>query len=76
MSTHFAASNIANILKNKAQNETEKALLREVFKMADKNKDGMLDYDECVRMLRAKGVKIKDEEIRAIFDKADKNKDR
>lgn len=49
--------------------------MRELFKMADANKDGCLDYQECVRMFRSKGVKISEADIRKLFDKADRNKD-
>ena len=49
--------------------------MRELFKHADTNADGFVDYDEYVEMFARKGIKVDEAEIKKIFRQADRNRD-
>ena len=69
-------AHIANLLKTKATTDKEKYLMKELFAAADRNKDGHIDYKEYARMFTAKGLRLSEEEVKKVFEAADKNNDR
>ncbi len=67
---------MAGILHKRARTEKERRLMKELFHLADENRDGVIDYAEHAKHFRRRGLNLTDEEVRRIFDMADKNKDR
>ncbi len=60
---------------SRSMSSREQRLMRELFHLADANKDGVVDYEEYARMFSGKGLSITKEEVRAVFDMMDKNRD-
>ena len=49
--------------------------MQELFKHADTNDDGFIDYEEYVELFAKKGIKVEEAEIKKIFRMADRNRD-
>ena len=70
-------SNIAYVVKKKVDSEAkQKQMMAEMFRIADTNKDGHIQYSEYENLFAKHGVKISQHEIRTLFTIADKNNDR
>jgi Ca2+-binding EF-hand superfamily protein len=70
-----AAAQTGVLLRAKNKSEKQKKLMKELFMLADENKDGKVDYMEYANLFRSKGLNIRDEEIKYLFTQADKNSD-
>ena len=70
-------SNIAYVVQKKVRSETkQKQMMAEMFKIADTNKDGHIQYSEYTDLFAKHGVKLSEQEIKTLFTIADKNKDK
>jgi Ca2+-binding EF-hand superfamily protein len=67
---------IANLIKKRASTQKERELMKELFRMADSNRDGSVDFVEYRRIFAKKGLYLSTEEVKDIFNLADKNGDR
>ena len=63
--------------RKKVQSEAkQKAMMAEIFKIADTNKDGHIQYSEYSNLFAKHGVKMSPHEVKSLFTIADKNNDK
>lgn len=70
-------SNIAYVVQKKVESVSkQKQMMAEMFKIADTNKDGHIQYSEYCDLFARHGVKLSEQEVKNLFTIADKNNDR
>ena len=55
--------------------EYQEMVVKEAFKLLDKDGNGYIDYDELRSVLREKGEALSEEEFQQVIDELDANKD-
>ena len=55
--------------------EYQEMVVKEAFKLLDKDGNGYIDYDELRSVLREKGEALSEEEFQRVIDELDANKD-
>ena len=55
--------------------EYQEMVVKEAFKLLDKDGNGYIDYEELRSVLRAKGEALSEEEFQQVIDELDANKD-
>ena len=60
------------VKNNFFRNSKEVEYLEAAFKEADKNRDGKVDFNEYVAILKSRGLEIDREQIESLFKLADR----